>query len=81
MNILIDEGKLRPTDQATLFEDEEVIVTKTTDLPTLLVDLGVYKSKSKARQAGRVGDIPFGFTDKFKASKKVRLWIWRPSES
>lgn len=78
-NVIIDNGNILPTDKETLFGDEDVHVTKTTDLPNLLVELGVYKSTSEARRAGREGVVADGWTDEFKASKKRRIWIWNPS--
>lgn len=79
-NVVVRSSAWRKSDVSTLFECEDVHFTDATDLPSLLVELGVYDSKSKARQAGRCGDIPKGFTLEFKASKKRRLWIWNPTE-
>jgi hypothetical protein len=63
-----------------LFGDETVHFTDASDLPGLLVELGIYKSKSDARRAGREGPIPDGWTHELRASKKNRLWIWNPTE-
>lgn len=79
-NILVLNGFVHLTDARTLFGDEEVHVTEETDLPRLLVEVGVYKSTSEARRAGRVGEVPQGWTGEFKASRKRRLWIWNPFE-
>lgn len=79
-NVLILSEHVLPTDAAILFGKEEVYVTTEIDLPRLLVEIGVFKSTSEARRAGRLGEVPSGWTDQFKASRKRRLWIWNPSE-
>lgn len=79
MNVVIDGSPWIPSDIPTLFQDEEVIFSKANDLPGLMVELGIYPSSSKARHAGRSGPIPQGFVV-FKASKKVTMWIWNPTE-
>lgn len=79
MNIVVKSSPWVPRDLEILFEEEDVKLTDSSCLSTLMVELGIYPSSSKARQAGRVGPIPLGFT-KFKASKKITIWIWNPSE-
>ena len=79
-NIIINGHFVKDTDANTLFGDEDVHYTDETDISRLMVELGLYKSTSKARAAGRVGVVTSGFTDKFKATKKTVLWIWNPSE-
>jgi len=82
MNVIINNSNVQPTDQQTLFCDETVIVVEEgacNDLPQLLKHLGVYQSTSQARKAGRVGVIPVGWSE-IKASKKVELFLWNPSE-
>ena len=79
-NIVVKNSKWIDSDLETLFENEEVHFTEHTDIPSLLVELGIFKSKSQSRQAGRQGEIEKGFTDNFKASKKRKLWIWNPNE-
>jgi len=78
-NIVIKTSKWTEQDIKTLFGEEDVSFVQADDIPDLLVKLGIFKSKSQARRANRIGDIPTGFTDGFKASKKHRLWIWNPS--
>ena len=78
-NIIVDNDNVLDSDKELIFGDEEVITTEVMSLPNLLHTLGVYKSTSQARKAGRVGDIPTGYTE-YKASKKVRLFIWNPTE-
>ena len=77
-NIVVDNGNVRETDVATLFDDKPVHFTKFTTIQALMKELGIFPSTSEAIRAGRVGPIPTGFTDDFKASKKRRLWIWNP---
>jgi hypothetical protein len=77
---MIDRGFLQPGDAKLLFGDEPVHVTKTTDMSQLMKEIGVYPSSSEARRCGRVGPVPDGFTDAFKASKSRRIWIWNPTE-
>lgn len=80
MNLIIKSNKIISTDKETLFGDEEVTyIEEPMDMSQLMVKLGIYPSSSKARQAGRVGDIPTGWTE-YKASKKVMLYIWNPTE-
>ncbi len=78
-NIVIDNGNVRDSDIPTLYGDEEVIRTTETDIPRLLVQCGIYKSTTQARNAGRQGKVPDGWTE-FKASKKRRLFIWNPTD-
>lgn len=78
-NIVVAESDWREEDIYTLFEREYVHFTTATDLPSLLKEVGVYKSTSEARRAGRTGDIQKGWSE-IKASKKRRLWIWNPYE-
>jgi len=79
-NVIVKQSAWTESDIELLFEDEDVHFTEATDLSVLMKELGVFKSTSDARRAGRVGPIPPGFTFEFKASKKVRLWIWNPTE-
>lgn len=78
-NIIIDNQYLQSNDKEILFGEELVYLTKTTDLPQLLVELGIYKSKSEARKANRIGNIAEGWTHNFKASKKNYIYIWNPT--
>lgn len=48
-------------------------------LDILCKDLGIYKSTSEARRAGRIGNIPKGYSE-IKASKKVILYVWNPED-
>ena len=77
-NVVVKNSAWRESDLKILFGDEEVHFTNANDMPQLLKELGIFKSTSQARQAGRAGPIPEGFTFKFKASKKRDLWIWNP---
>ncbi|AGB06956.1 hypothetical protein [Vibrio phage XZ1] len=80
MNIIVENGNIQPNDQATLFADEEVVrVPSTFTLTDLVCHLGLYKSKSQARQAKRVGEIPHGYNE-FKGNKKTPLYVWNPTE-
>lgn len=78
-NIVINDSPWLASDIPTLFEDEDVLYVTANELSALMKEIGVYKSTSEARRANRHGDIPLGYTE-FKASKKVRLYIWNPSE-
>lgn len=79
-NIVVKSSAWCDSDIKTIFEDEDVLFTEAVDLPSLLVELEIFKSKSQARKAGRDGAIPDGYTHEFKASKKRRLYIWNPTE-
>lgn len=76
-NIIISNSDLLDGDRELIFQDEEVYFTETIDLPTLLVELGIYKSKGDARKAGRTGVISTGYSE-VKASKIRRFYIWNP---
>lgn len=79
MNIVIQNGFVQDSDLFTLFGLESIINSTAPNLETLMVELKIYQSKSKAIKDGRKGPIPLGFTE-FKASKKKTIWIWNPSE-
>jgi len=78
-NIILNSPLVRPTDATTLFGDEAVYLTNTTELSVLMKELGIYQSTSIARRAGRYGSIPDGWTV-YKASKTRTIWIWNPTE-
>lgn len=78
-NIVVSGSPWRDSDLTTLFNNEQVMYCESVDLPNLMVEVGIYPSTSKARQAGRQGAIPTGYTE-FKASKKRQLYIWNPTE-
>lgn len=78
-NVIIHGPWLKFEDPSYLFGKEPFHVTDTTDLSRLLVELGIYKSTTQARKAGRSGEVPTGWTE-YKASKKRFLWIWNPTE-
>jgi hypothetical protein len=79
MNIVVASSRWRQADIKLLYADEDVKFVDDVPVPNLLVALGIFPSTSKARHAGRVGDIPKGWTE-YKASKKETLWIWNPTE-
>ena len=77
-NIIVKTRFFVESDKQTLFGDEEVMyVEPDTTLTDLVCNLGLFKSKSQARQAGRVGEIPEGWTV-MKGNKKTPLYIWNP---
>lgn len=78
-NVVVSSSPWTDRDLELLFGDEPIHFTSAEDMPRLMVELEAYPSTSKARQAGRVGDIPNGWTE-FKASKKRQVWIWNPTE-
>lgn len=83
-NIIVDTKFIQDGDVESIFGDgkgdiEEVLYIQDVSLDFLLKELGVYKSTSEARRAGRSGPIPTGYTE-LKASKVHRLFIWNPSE-
>lgn len=79
-NVIVRNSAWTDRDIELLFDNEEIHFTDATDLSVLMKEMGIFKSTSDARRAGRVGPIPDGFTFEFKASKKVMLWIWNPTE-
>lgn len=79
MNIVVGSSPFTERDIELLFGGESVITTDAANLTDLVAELGLFSSKSQARKAGRVGDIPKGWTE-MKGNKKTHLWIWNPSE-
>lgn len=78
-NLLVKESPWTFRDLDTIFGDEHIDAIEDAYLDVLLARLGIYKSSSEARRAGRQGPIPLGYSE-IKASKKDRLFIWNPSE-
>lgn len=78
-NVIVQGPYVEPGDAQALFGPEMVVVVEAAHLPELLTKLGIYKSFSEARRAGRDGPIPPGFTLEMKASKLVNLTIWNPT--
>ena len=79
MNIIIKTSDYTKRDIEIIFEDEPVIFMEDVTLDILCKDLGIYKSTSEARRAGRIGNIPKGYSE-IKASKKVVLYVWNPED-
>lgn len=79
MNVVIKQSKWTERDLRCLFGDEDVIFSEATSVTDLVVELKLFKSKSQARAAGRIGDIPSGWAE-FKGNKTTTLWIWNPDE-
>lgn len=80
INVVIEGSDWKAEDMELIFTDEDFVLCKSTEVPNLLVELGIYKSTSQARSAGRIGPVPTGFTESFKASKKRTLCIWNPKD-
>lgn len=80
MNVVIENSAWTERDLELLFGDEEVVFAKSDEMGALMRELGIFESASAARRAGRDGPVPAGWTHNFKASKKVRIWIWNPTE-
>lgn len=78
-NIIVNNGFVQDTDRVTLFGDEEVLVVEPQSLTDLVITLGLFSSKSQARKANRVGEIPTGYSE-FKGNKKTPLYVWNPTE-
>lgn len=79
MNIVMANSQYTHRDLEILFDGEDCVFSSAENITDLVVGLGLYKSKSQARAAGREGAIPFGFTE-YKANKTTTIWIWNPSE-
>lgn len=85
-NIIINSSKHREGDARTMFADrngdfhgETIIYRDAPNLECLYRDLGIYKSSSEAKRAGRSGSIPTGYSE-LKASKTCFVFIWNPTE-
>lgn len=79
INIIIQSENVHESDSALLFGDEPVVLSRAKDLTDLVVELGLYKSKSQARAANRIGDLPTGWAE-LRGNKKTFLFLWNPSE-
>ncbi|CAL9991826.1 hypothetical protein VPHD479_0329 [Vibrio phage D479] len=80
INIVVDNEFVQPTDAPTLFDDVPLtIIPASFTMTDLVVELGLFKSKSQARKAGRVGPIPTGWSE-LKGNKKTFLFVWNPTE-
>lgn len=80
MNIIVKNNFVQESDKEILFGDEEVTyIEPGILLPNMCVQLGLFKSTSQARNSGRTGEIPQGWTA-MKGNKKTPIWIWNPSE-
>lgn len=78
-NLVVSGSPWTLRDLSNLFGGEDFDMIDDIDLSELAVLVGAYTSRSQARKAGRVGSIPKGWTE-WKANKKMRFWIWNPSE-
>ena len=81
INVVIEDSPWVQRDLEIIFDEGDAIVFVNSSVPIerFLADFNVYKSSSEARRAGKQGLFPKGYTE-MKASKKVRLFIWNPSE-
>ena len=79
INVIIRSSCHEPSDAELLFSGEPWVFSDAKTIPELLVELGIYKTRSDCRRAGRDGPIKPGWT-MMKASKAVFcLCIWNPS--
>lgn len=78
-NYIIKNSKWEEKDINVLFGDETVKIIDVDTMQDLCVLLGAYESKSKARQAGREGQIPKGFSEMW-LNKRVKIWLWNPDK-
>jgi hypothetical protein len=53
------------------FDIEKIYFTMCCDYESLAAEIGCYPSKSQARKAGRIGEIPQGYIDDYKFSKDM----------
>jgi len=79
MNVVIKSSKTSIEDIRTIFGDEDYVIAESTQLDQLCKELNIFKSTSEARRNGRVGNVQNGYSE-IKASKKVKLYIWNPTE-
>lgn len=77
VNVVTTENLLSG-DIECLYEDEKVIsISNILTLTDLVVELGLFKSKSQARKANRVGPLPRGW-NVLKGNKKTFIYLWNP---
>lgn len=81
MNIVITNSHWEKWSNDIIFQDEPIVFIDTYTLEDLAVKIGAYQSKSKARQAGKNGAIPSGYSHGLKLSKKYTIFIYNPSET
>ena len=79
MTVVIKSSKATKRDIEVVFNSEKFLFVESLTLDSLCKELGVYKSTSDARRAGREGKVPVGYSE-IKASKKITLFVWNPDE-
>ena len=77
MNIVIKDSKYTQRDLDLIFNSRDIVFAAAITLDQLCKELDIYKSTSEARRAGRIGNIPIGYSE-IKASKLHTLYIWNP---
>lgn len=84
MNIIIKNSKWQEDDKRIIFSDwfnkdtqEEVSIVDCNKMEDLAFEVGAYQSRSKARQAGRFGNIPAGYNEIW-LNKKLKIYLWNP---
>ena len=82
-NFIIETGKVEPNDRKHLFGFEKVqYLPIEARMPDVMVQAGIFPSKSQARKNGWDKDIPWGFSEYEHVGKYHRhIAIWKPSKS
>ena len=82
-NFLIkDSPLLHHEDLSVLFDEEDVFkfIDANIIMADILVIVGIYSSKSKAKKDGWNNPIPSGWYDNFIGKKRIRISIWNPNK-
>jgi len=78
-NFIIDTGLQTDADFRVLFDGEPVEIRPVgTTLADLLVECGIFPSKSQARKNGYL-ELPTGWTDLTIGKLKNRVCVWWPT--
>jgi len=80
-NFIVKNQFLVGDEQQLFFCGEPVtFLEPTVDMFDILVQTGIFASKSQARKSGRDKEIPEGFTDMIIGKLRKRICIFNPTE-
>lgn len=79
MNLIVSNSKWEERDKFSIFNNEPSTLIDVDSMETLAVFCGAYESKSKARQAGRTGEIPKGYNEIW-LNKTILIYLWNPTK-
>ena len=80
-NIIIKNSEWHWLDIGFFGKRRKVYFANATTFEDLMVELKIYKSRTQARRAKKLGEIPKGTTYDYKTPKTRWLDIWNPEHS